>query len=179
MSSYEYNDLFFRCQSTGIYHVFTFDIKNSKKMERNVRFDAQKKLIELGLTMYRYIQKKEIEENKKILVFEEDFVHWGEISKGGFGIKIEPFIIGDLMGFTVYRNTITNEEIMNIFNISKKILNINFEFNIADGYYETNDWVQACEKYFRSYCIDLLSTLHKPHNQDIKKILNKQKNKCN
>lgn len=31
MSYEEYNDMFLKCQDTGKYHVFTFDIVGSKK----------------------------------------------------------------------------------------------------------------------------------------------------
>ena len=48
MSTHEYNDLFLKCQETGIYHVFIFDIEGSKKMSPTVRQIAQYKLIKLN-----------------------------------------------------------------------------------------------------------------------------------
>lgn len=167
MSTYEYNDLFSKCQSTGLYHVYTFDLKDSKEIEN--RNAVQLKLIKLIIMIYKKIQEKEFQQNKKILVFEEDFTHYGEPKLMQFGYKQEPFIYGDLIGFTVYRNSISKEEIMDIFNQSKETLNIEFEFHIADGYYETNDYEAGNEKYFRGYCIDYLSSLHKSYNDDIKK----------
>lgn len=171
MSTYEYNNLFFKCQSTGLYHVFTFDLKDSKQIEN--RNDAQIKLIKLIMMMYQKIQEKELQQNKKILVFEEDFTYYGETKLMQFGYKQEPFVYGDLIGFTVYRNSITKEEIINIFRESKATLNIDFEFHMADGYYETNNYEEGNEKYFRGYCIDFLSSLHKSHNNDIRKGLSK------
>ena len=51
MSAYEYNDLFLKCQRTGLYHMFTFDIKNSKKIENtDWRMSSQTRLI---LNVYR------------------------------------------------------------------------------------------------------------------------------
>ena len=44
MSTYEYNDLFIKCQETGKYHVFTFDIEGSKSMNNKTRYEAQIKL---------------------------------------------------------------------------------------------------------------------------------------
>ena len=55
MSTPEYNELFLNCQSTGMYHVFTFDIKDSKKMEPSDRLKAQYKLLELDMMMYKTI----------------------------------------------------------------------------------------------------------------------------
>lgn len=171
LSTNEYNDLFLKCQKTGMYHIFTFDIVNSKKMTESDRYDAQFKLIELNLMMYRLIQEKEQKEKRKILVFEDGFTKLGELRLNNFGYKQEPFIYGDLIGFTVYRDAITKEEVLNIFNKSKSALNINFEFHLADGYYETNNWIEGNTKYFRGYCIDLLSNLHKPYNKAVRKRL--------
>lgn len=178
MSTYEYNDLFLKCQNTGKYHVFTFDIEGSKKMSYNgvnERLEVQYKIIELAMMMYKIIQEKELKENKKILVFESEFTRLGEPRLNIFGYKQEPFLLGDVIGFTVYRDTITTNEVIEIFNKCKKALNINFEFHLADGYYETNNWVEGKEKYFRGYCIDLLSNLHKPYNKGVRKALQKQK----
>lgn len=174
MSTFEYNDLFLKCQKTGLYHIFAFDIVESKKMNPEKRLDAQFKIIELILMVYRKIKKKEIEQNKKILVFEDDFTKLGEDRLNGFGYKMEPFLYGDLIGFTVYRDTVTKDEVINIFNDCTKKLDIDFEFHMADGYYETNDWLEANNKYFRGYCIDLLSNLHKSYNKGVRKKLIKQ-----
>lgn len=177
MSTHEYNDLFLKCQETGQYHVFTFDIVGSKKMDRKTRHEAQFKIVELIFMMYGKLEKKQLEENKKILVFEDEFTKLGEERLNVFGYKQEPFLYGDLIGFTVYRDTITSEEVIDIFNKCKKALEIDFDFHIADGYYETNDYVEGKDKYFRGYCIDLLSNLHKPYNKQLRKELIKQKSK--
>lgn len=81
-------------------------------------------------------------------------------------MKSEPFIWGD---------TLSREYVLMIFDYYYKKLNINFNFHIADGYYETNDYELGGKKYFRGYCIDILSNLYKPCNS---KLL-KQKNKIN
>lgn len=175
MSTIEYNDLFLKCQKTGKYHVFCFDIVGSKNMSDETRFDAQIKIIKLILMVYEKIKTKQMQENKKILVFEDGFTKLWEKRLNSFGYKQEPFIYGDVIGLTVYRDTITNDEIINIFNKCKKSLDIDFNFHIADGYYETNDYVEGKDKYFRGYCIDLLSNLHKPYNKQVRKELVKLK----
>ena len=171
MSSFEYNDLFLKCQNTGLYHIFTFDIKNSKTIDN--RYEIQEKLIQMILNIYKQIQLKEQEENKKILVFEEGFVKLGE-KTNCFGLKQEPFIIGDVVGLTTYRNSISTQEVLEIFQREKENVELNVEFHIADGYYETNDYTEGKDKYFRGYCIDLLSNMHKDKNKKLKeKILKK------
>lgn len=165
MSSFEYNDLFLKCQNTGIYHVFTFDIKDSKNIDD--RYEVQEKLIKMIMNIYKEIQNIEQQENKTILVFEKDFVRLGENTKG-FGLKQEPFIIGDVVGLTTYRDSISTEEVLSIFQRQKEKVNLNVEFHIADGYYETNDYSEGKDKYFRGYCIDLLSNIHKDKNKKLK-----------
>ena len=78
-----------------------------------------------------------------------------------FGMLFEPFFFADTFGFTVYRDTISREEVMDIYDKCKRELGINFSFHTNDLYYETNDYSEGNTKYFREYCIDLLSTLHK------------------
>lgn len=173
MSTYEYNDLFLKCQDTAPYHVFTFDIKNSRKI-----MDGEVKIKSLKLIsmIYKAIQKKEKEENKKILFFGEGYTTLEEVVRPNcFGYKQEPFMLGDLIGFTVYRDSISREEVLKIFNESKKTLEIDFEFHLADGYYETDDYAEGVNKYFRGYCIDLLSNLHKPYNDKVRRALQKMK----
>ena len=173
MSTSEYNDLFLKSQTTGKYHVFTFDIKNSRTLEN--REIIQENLIKMILNIYKIIKEKEQNENKKILVFEKDFVNIGE-KTSGFGLKQEPFILGDVVGLTTYRDSISNEEVLEIFLQEKERLNLNVDFHIADGYYETNVYEEGNIKYFRGYCIDLLTNLHKEKNREIRnKLLEKRK----
>lgn len=119
------------------------------------------------LNIYKRIEQKEQQENKRILVFESDFVSIGEQTKG-FGLKQEPFIVGDFVVLTTYRDSISNEEILNIFKEEKEKLNLDVEFHIADGYYETNNYEEGNTKYFRGYCIDLLMRLHKKEYKKIR-----------
>ena len=58
MSTSEYHDLFLKCQDTGLYHVFTFDMVNSKNMSIEYRKNAQPKLISLMLKIYEEINFK-------------------------------------------------------------------------------------------------------------------------
>ena len=173
MSTFEYNDLFLKCQETGLYHMFVFDIvgsKNIKSEQSNWRMISQFRLI---LNMYRRLQEIEKLENKKILLCEEGFSHLGERRPNCFGFKQEPFVLGDLIGLTVYRGSITSEEVLKIYEEEKEYLQIPFDFHVAEGYYETNNYEEGNKKYFRGYCIDLLSNLHKPYNKQLRKQLEK------
>ena len=175
MSTFEYNDLFLKAQEIGQYHVFTFDIIDSKKMDSIKRKEAQKKIIELIYLIYDSIKYLEVIKNQKILVFENDFIYGfpfnTEKPKFIFGYKYEPFLLSDVIGFTVYRDSISVNDVLLLFEDLKKQLDIDFDFHCANGYYETNNWNEAHEKYFRGHCIDMLSNLHKPYCAEISELL--------
>ena len=177
MSTFEYNDLFIACQETAPYHMFTFDIEGSKQMDNKTRLKAQYQIIDLAITMYRKLQKKEIEENKKILVWEDDFIHmWDEDQKSkGIGMKSEPFVLGDMVGLTIHRDSVSKEDVYSLYEETKHELNINFNMHLADGFYETNDYGEGGRKYFRGYCVDLLSNLHKDKYSEVREALSKKR----
>lgn len=165
MSTFEYNDLFVLSQDSGRYHVYTFDIVNSKKMDAEVRKIAQEKLIKLMMSIYQLIGEIQEKLGIQILVFDDDFVTYDSgLPLNGFGMKREPFLIGDTFGFTIYRDTLDNDTILSMYEYFRNKLDIDFDLHISDGYYETNDYGEAGTKYFRGYCIDLLSNFHKEKN---------------
>lgn len=162
MSTFEYNDLFLLAQDTGKYHMFTFDIIESKKMDNDTRRIAQDKLIKLMKSMYALIQEIQVKTGKQILVFEEGFVTFEDgAPRDGFGFKQEPFVIGDVFGFTIYRDSLDRDIVLSIYEYFKASLDIDFDFHLSDGYYETNDYGEGDIKYFRGYCMDILSNYHK------------------
>lgn len=171
MSTFEYNDMFLLCQDTGKYHVYSFDIEGSKKMDNKTRYDAQIKLIKLMTSIYSVLEEIQKKTGRKILVFEDDFVRFDSgLPVKGFGMKVEPYLIGDVFGFTIYRDSLDKDVVLSIYDYFRQSLDIDFNMHIADGYYETNDYALGGTKYFRGYCIDLLSNLHK---EDVKEDLNR------
>ena len=90
MSTFEYNDMFLLCQDTGKYHVYSFDIEGSKKMDHKTRYDAQIKLIKLMTSIYSVLEEIQKKTGRKILVFEDDFVRFDSgLPVKGFGMKVE------------------------------------------------------------------------------------------
>lgn len=175
MSTDEYNNLFLKCQSTGKYHMFTFDIVSSKKIPSELRNITHNKMIELMKMIYSEIKKIQVLTNKKILVFDSDFIAYGSDKRlEGFGMKIEPFVYGDTFGFTIYRNSLSIEEVYSIYNRCYRKLEIDFDFHLSNGYYETNDFVDGNNQYFRGYAIDLISNLHKSSYEKIRRQLKKE-----
>lgn len=67
----------------------------------------------------------------KKLVFEDDFYSTFEPIRRGFGLKQEPFIIENMFGFTVYRDSISTETIYYLYEKYKEELGIEFDFHLA------------------------------------------------
>ena len=164
MSTYEYYDLCEKAQNNkkSKYHVFVFDIIHSKNMNREERNTAQYMMEKLMLKIYSELKKIEQIENKKILL-SEDVVCYEERDKvkNKFGLLYEPFLFADTFGFTVYNGSISEEEVLEIYNKCKTEMGIDFDFHVSNLYYETNDYKDGCEFFFRGYAIDMASTMHK------------------
>lgn len=159
MSYYEYKDLFSIAQNKGKYHMFIFDIKNSKSYGKEI-YNIEKTSRILIKNIYNRLEEIESREKKVILHRHPDFVDME--SKTKLGYMCEPFnILGDLYGFTTIRDSISNEEIYKIYSEEKEKLNIYWDFNIIDGYYETDSYANGNKKYFRGYCMEQLEELSK------------------
>ena len=169
-----YIDLFLKCQENGKYRIFTFDIKNSKQMNNKKRYIAQKQIMNLIDNMYNDLKKLELKQNKKILIDEEGYTHYSKRNDGGFAFKFEPFILGDMVGLTIYNGSIDNDIVYEIFEKNKKELNIDFDLHINSGVYETDDYGLGIEKCFRGYCIQIVSNLHKQEYDNIRKSMEKK-----
>lgn len=154
MSYHEYNDLFDACQNTAPYHMFIYDVQNSKAIQDKNR---QEKLLLLIHTVYQRILQLEQVRKQTIIhrnsLFDDD---------NPIGYLREPILIdGDTIGFTIMRDSMTADEVNELFYQVREELNIPYEFHLADGYYETDLYEEGNTKYFRGYCIQYLNTLHK------------------
>lgn len=154
MSSFEYYDLFLKSQNNGEYHMFTFDLKDSKKMNSNDRLDAMYKMRHMLKDIYNYLKEVELIIDQKI-VLDQCLV------ENELWMPNEPYFMGDACEITIYRNSISDDLFYEIFNKFKNKYNFNYELHITDGYYETNKWVEGRDKFARTYCFDILSNKHK------------------
>ena len=167
-----YIDLFLKCQDKGKYRIFTFDIKNSTQMKN--RYQAQLQIFNLIDNIYSDLKELEIKLNKKILLDEEGYTHYTEKNNVGFAFKYEPFVLGDMVGLTIYNNSIDNDIIYELFEKNKKLLNIDFDFHINSGVYETDDYGLGATKCFRGYCIQIVSNLHKEKYNNLRENIEKE-----
>ena len=175
MSTIEYIDLYERAQNNtnSKYHMFVFDIANSKTMDKKTRNNATLQMEQLMIKIYEEIRKMESYTKQKILIVGIDnIVTYKNQNKVmyKFGMLFEPFLFADTFGFTIYKDSISKDIILSIYEKYKKELNINFDFHISDAHYETNKWEEGNTLFFRGYCIDILANYHKDY---IKKLIKK------
>lgn len=158
MSWEQYNDMWKKSQKDGKYHLFCFDLKGSKNIKKY--FCADIKL--LLYRVYFKIMDKEKELNKLIL-------HKSKLFNDGFrGDLFEPFFIsGDFFGFTILRGSMTSKDVYNIVKITKEELNFQYLMHYADGYYETDDYNERIDLYFRGYCMCYLNNNMKKKKKTI------------
>ena len=177
MSYNEYNDMVIPALDKGKYKVFTFDVVGSKKINDYDRYVLQEKLILLSKLLYYKIKLLEKNYERKILLSSNDkrFSTLDSVNsevdrlKQGncIGMRIDPNIIGDVLYITIYRDSIKDEEVINIFNYYKELLDIKYDFHIVSLYYETNEWGEGLTQYYRGYAIQLASEIHKESNKDL------------
>jgi hypothetical protein len=140
----EYNDLFYLAQEKGKFHLFIFDIKESRNGYDN------KKIQKLRGSIIERIQNIESDLKIKILHLPEEKVR-GERTG----------ILGDLFSVIIIKDTIEAKDIYRIFREEKSILNIPYEFHYDDAFYETDDWILGNTMYYREYCISFLESRSK------------------
>jgi hypothetical protein len=143
MSWMEYNNMWEKAQKEGKYKLYVLDIKDSRKQGYFYPF--------INLFLYRvYFKIKDLENE-----YGHKILHTSPIfNKGDRGDLSEPFFfMGDLLGFTVLRGTISDDEVYQIMKDVKAELQIPYQFHYGSGYYETDNYNEGAEKYFRGYCM--------------------------
>ncbi len=153
MSYNEYQDMFQKAQEKGLYHMFIFDIVNSRSYGKDLDY-IEKTSSKLILNVYNILQELEKKYNVKIL-------HRINYNENSACIDKEPFQFGDLFGFTIIKNSVDTELIYKIFEREKTLLNIYWDFHTINGFYETDEYRLGKEKYYRGYCLQQLEELSK------------------
>ena len=179
MSYKEYIDLFKKAQIDGQYHMFVYDVVNSRE---ELTIKERGKILKLIFEVYQKIEQLEEKEQRSILHRSKNLIQGklkvekskceGEIYKFDYsGLQknkearpdlLEPFYLaGDLYGFTIQRGTMNQGQVDYLFEREKEKLGIKHEFHKANGYYETDKYDEADKLYFRGYCIQQLEKLSK------------------
>ena len=167
MSYTEYLDMFLSAQENpnALYYVISFDVVNSKSMPGKERRILQININKIIEYVYNKLLEREKELKIQILIKDKRFNRpWDKTEKSN-GNFIDPNIFGDTLQFTILRNTISKDEIIEWVNECTKKLKIEISFHIADAYYETNEYHEGNTKYYRGYCLQTLESFHKEQTQ--------------
>jgi len=173
MSYKEYNDLLLKCQLSGKYRVFTFDLIDSSKCD-TIAYQNSLILIE---RIYQDILMLGKALNKKILI-NDKYSSMLEISKnkGSFEVPYDWFIIGgDTVGLTIYNNSIPSGIIYKIFELNVNEMGLQNCYHVYDLVYETNKYSEGNNKYFRGYAIAMCANMHKENQKELRTTLDKLK----
>jgi len=168
--SHDYEDLYIKAQNNdkAKYHIFTFDLVGSKAINK-IDPVAENRLQDIIIELYLLIASIERMENRKILVFEDGFIHGWDLKRTKeFGLKYEPFFLGDAVGFTIYNNSLDTQEVINAFNLIKEKHDFPYDIHYNDALYETNDYGKGGIELFRGYCIDISSNIHKDEYKELR-----------
>lgn len=153
MSYYEYNEQYEKAQLSGNLKIYLLDIAGSRKMHGDIRQNAT--ILSLQLLKNIYIKLNILENERKI-----EIIHRNPIFNVKDSIQAdlrEPFhVAGDSFGFTIKKNSLTDDEVYNIIIDEKNKLGIDFNYNISTAYYETDEYLRRIQEYYRGYCIAYL-----------------------
>lgn len=160
----KYYDIYLLAQKNldALYYVVSFDIVNSKLLSPKERYQAQINIIMIVKYVYDKLLESEKKLNKQVVLKDKRFVRPWDIKNKYNGNFIDPLIFGDSFSFTVMRDTVTKDEIVNLVNKCKESINMKENFHIADGYYETNEYEEGNRILYRGYCLQILQNMHKP-----------------
>jgi len=182
VSYIEYYDLYEKCQDTAPYHLFVFDIADSKTLSRDTNYISEISL--LIYKLYKKIEEIEKVQNRQIL-HRSSYISHPVLKKDGKNLfylqapilphekrilqkeeLYEPFqLCGDIIGLTILRNTLTEKEVYALFDQTKEELNISYDFHYDNGYYETDNYVEGGTKLYRGYLIPMLDDQHQKINK--------------
>ena len=176
MSYSEYFDLFYAAQKQNCpYRAFTFDVVNSKRQTQYIL--EHTKHLDCMMNIYALLEREERLTGKKILL------------KDRFNQKLEndtlilnsnvfnPMILGDMVTYFVYNNSITPERMLELFANNLKQFNINYPFHFKTGVYQTNSYGEGGTKLYKGYMPQLLEELSKKESFIVDKNYNIKKEK--
>lgn len=186
MSYTEYYDLYEKCQDYAPYHLFVFDVVGSKQISQiDDKYIAKISL--LIDNVYKKIEEIEKQTQKQILhrgpclsrpqlyEYTDGYSVFKQVNlpkeKRRYQLTElnDPFqICGDTIGLTILRDTLTEEEVYNIFDQTKEKLNISYDFHYANCYYETDEYSEGGTKFYRGYAIPILANQHKKQKRKVK-----------
>ena len=150
MSYSEYFDMFFDRQEKDCkYRAFTFDVVHSREQELYLK--DKPRFFMLIDCVYSLLEKEELSSQMPILLKDK----FNKRYSFGMGVQngneINPMILGDMMTFFVYNQSISSERMLELFIDGLRKLGIDYPFHFNTGVYETNNYIEGGSKLFKGY----------------------------
>ena len=172
MSAEEYNNLLLACQDTGAYRVFTFDIEDSKQYKPEDRYMAYRESCIVMERVYQDLKMLQEQTGRQILLDDKQFkpVTQMAILENAGQVPYDWFIIdGDAFGITIHNGSVAPEVVDQVFDHNREELGTTTGYHKYDIAYETNEYGQGNDQYFRGYAIMMSSNMHKKENKHLKR----------
>ncbi len=178
----EYYDLYLKAQENNAkYRMFCFDVKDHLKLsEDTLYFKDLEKLtdnVTKDILLLEKKLKKKIFDRDYNTIFIKKQENKATLSTSPLKfLMFNPnYMQGDLIYFCVYNGSISEEDFLKIFAKNYKKLNLNYVFHYATGLYETNNYIEGKNKYYKGYCFHQLNEI--AHKNEIKLFDKKEKNR--
>lgn len=158
MSYEEFKNEFINAQKNinAPYRMFVFDIKNSKNMNDEIRFDAQIKSVKTLIFLAKALQEIEIKTGKKILFQDERVKLNLDFSIPNPNIANPCVNIGDSFVISIFNGSCSDKKIIETFLKSLKKFDNQYTYNLTIGNFETTDYGLAATKCYIGYCMSEL-----------------------
>lgn len=154
MSYNEYEREFINAQNNphAPYRMFAFDLKNSKMMDEDVRYDAQIKSIETMKLLALALKEVEDKIGKRILFFDERVKLNVNMDAYPSFLGNPSFSAGDAFVISIFNGSCSDEEMIDYFLQCAKEVGNNYPYNVSMGNFETTDYSLATKKCYIGYC---------------------------
>ena len=149
MAYEEYIDLINKCKSINTkYVLFALDGTAERKTDGG---EFAQKSLELMIEMTNQFLHLEKQTGKKYLVTEDvelcksinDLLKTKKTKKGLSCLYNPNFVSGDFISFYFYKDSITVDLFVDIFQKSAKIVNNKFDYHFSKQNYQTNDYLKG------------------------------------
>jgi hypothetical protein len=176
-----YKDLYKAAQSKGKYKMFLFDVKDSRihvaRDKKNfcikiidfideVTFELLELEKKIGhKILHRELEREDLKDQDKII--DDKVILLRNQVRGRFNVagridQYNPlFWQGDMIHFIINRDSISDSEIMKIFQRNKDKFIPDYDLHLKSAYYETDVWLKSSEEFSRVYCVPVLEYLAK------------------
>ena len=155
MSYSEYKEEFIKAQGNtdAPYRMFVFDIKDSKKMDRTTRCDAQIKSIDTLRMLTSVLLGLEQDTGRYILARDERIKINKDINLVSPILSNPCVNAGDSFVLSIFSYSLTDKEVANLFAKCAKEVGNGYAYSLSIGNFETTDYALATEKCFIGHCM--------------------------